>query len=273
MSYEMTHRQILIVAACAIVAAGQAFGIAAAPQRGAAAAPPKKAPAAAVEKRVPYLVGEQLSYDVSWSSYLTAGVVTLRVEAKKPSYGSTAYYVTAEAQTTGVVSSLYSLYYKADTLLDSFSLLPQRGSVYSREGRRERLKITQFDHAQHKARFQMKTASLMTTDVTLPPLTQDLLSAVYVLRAIQPRTGDRLDIPVTDSGKLYTATFVVGGVEQVKKADGTAVAALRVTPDVRDQAGKRTAAGSVLWLSNDAALKPVRMEASLPVGRIVLALK
>jgi hypothetical protein len=132
---------------------------------------------------------------------------------------------------------------------------------------------SRFDHAGRKARYQMKTASLVTADVTLPPLTQDMLSAIYVLRSIQPRTGDRLEIPATDSGKLYTATFVVGGVEQVKKADGTAVPALRVTPDVRDQVGKRTAAGSVLWLSHDAALKPVRLEASLPVGRVVLALK
>ena len=229
--------------------------------------------AAPVEKRVPFAVGETLIYDVSWSNYVTAGTITLRAESKKQSFSSTAYYVTAEAQTTGIVARLYTLYYKADTLIDVFTLLPQRGSVYSREGRRERLKTTTFDQARHKAQFQMKTASLMNVDLDVLPLTQDALSAVYVLRSIQPRTGDRLEMPVSDSAKKYTVTFVVGNVESVQKADGTRVQALRVTPEVREQGGGRAMSGTVLWLANDASLKPVRMESMLAVGRVVAALK
>jgi hypothetical protein len=238
-------------------------------------AKPAPAPAAPsrTERRVPFLVGEQLIYDVSWSSYVSAGTLALKVEGKRPSLASTAYYVSAEAQTTGLLSKLYTLYYKADSLIDVFTLLPQRGSVYSRENRDERLKTTTFDHAKKTAVFEMKTASLMHLDLQLPPLTQDLLSAIYVLRSIQPRTGDRLEIPVSDSGKLYKVTFIVGGVEPQKKSDGTAVQALRVTPEIRDEKGKPAAAGSVLWLANNPSLTPVRMEASLPVGRVVVALR
>ena len=236
-------------------------------------APKTAAAAPRTERRVPFLVGENLLYDVSWSSYVSAGTLALKVEGKRPSYASTAYYISAEAQTSGLLSKLYTLYYKADTLVDVFTLLPQRGSVYSRENRRERLKTTTFDHAKKTAVFEMKTASLMHLDLQLPPLTQDLLSAVYVLRSIQPRTGDRLEIPVSDSGKLYKVTFIVGGVEPQKKSDGTVVPALRVTPDVRDEKGKQTAAGSVLWLANNPSLTPIRMEASLPVGRVVVALR
>jgi hypothetical protein len=261
------HRAILV-----IVALGASVIHAQAKPPARSGAPPPKA-ATAAEKRVPFAVGEQLTYDVSWSNYLTAGTITLRVESKKPSFSSTAYYISAEAQTTGVVASLYTLYYKVDTLLDACSLLPQRGSVYSREGRRERLKTTTFDHAKHQAQFQMKTASLMNVELALPPLTQDILSSIYVLRSIQPRTGDRLDIPVTDSGKMYTVTFVVGNVEQVQKADGTKVPALRVMPAAREQNGKPATGGIVMWLASDLTLKPVRMEASLTVGRVVLALK
>src|SRR5688572_26793644 len=101
--------------------------------------------ASRAERKVPYAVGEKLAFDVSWSNYVSAGTLTLQVVAKRPSYSSTAYYITAEAQTQGVISKLYTLYYKADTLIDVFSMLPQRGSVYSREGRRQRTKITTFD--------------------------------------------------------------------------------------------------------------------------------
>ena len=198
------------------------------------AAPASPAAPARAERRVPFAVGEKLLYDVSWSSYVTAGTLSLTVESKKPSYGSTAYYVVAEAQTTGVVASLYTLYYKADTLIDSYSLLPQRGSLFSGEGRRQRFKVTTFDHPRKYGKFEMQTASKMEKDLTLRPLTQDMLSAFYVLRSISPRPGDKLEIPVSDSGWNYAVTFVVTGPESAKTAAGTAAPALRVTPQVID---------------------------------------
>lgn len=265
-------RAIAVAVACltatSVLTATQSRPAPRTPAPGATAVKP-----AAAEKKVAFAVGEHLSYDVSWSNYVSAGTLDLRVESKKPSYASTAYYVTAVAQATGMVASLYPLYYKADSLIDAFSLLPQRGSLYSREGGRERNKVTTFDHARRKAQFQMKTASLMNVDLSLPPLTQDILSSIYVLRSIQPRPGDRLEIPVSDSAKLYQVTFAVGNAESVAKSDGTRVPALRVTPNVKLVGGESPASGTVLWLANDATFRPVRMETTLAVGRIVIALK
>ena len=67
-------------------------------------------PAARRDVPIPFAVGETLTYDVSWSSYLTAGTASLRVLDKKPSYGSTALYIVAEGRPTALVSRLYSLY-------------------------------------------------------------------------------------------------------------------------------------------------------------------
>ena len=90
------------------------------PAPGTAAA--KRAPATAkpVEHSVPFRIGETLSYDVGWSTYLTAGNATITVQEKKPSYGSTAYYIVAEGRPTSLLSKLYNFYYKVDTLLDAF---------------------------------------------------------------------------------------------------------------------------------------------------------
>ena len=109
--------------------------------------PPLVGAALPPEPAVPFKVGETLEYDVGWSSYLTAGTATLAIREKKPSYGSVAYYAIAEGRATGVVAALYHVYYKADTLLDVYSLLPQRGSIYGEEGRRRRMRTTRFDQA------------------------------------------------------------------------------------------------------------------------------
>jgi hypothetical protein len=238
-----------------------------APKKTTKPAPPR------AERKVPYAVGERAVYDVSWSNYVSAGTVVLNVEAKRPSYNSTAYYIVAEARTEGVLASLYTLYYKADTLIDAFTMLPQRGSLFSREGRRQRMKTTTFDHARKKGSFEMQTASKMQKDVALDVATQDMLSALYALRTIAPRPGETFTMPVSDSGWLYQVTWTIGRPEAVKIASGQTVQALRVTPTIKDEQGKSVASTSVLWLATDGTFKPVRMEAALAVGRVVLALK
>lgn len=230
-------------------------------------------PGPRAERKVPYAVGERLAYDVSWANYLSAGTVMLHVEAKRPSYNSTAYYIVAEARTEGLLASFYTLYYKADTLIDAFTTLPQRGSVYSKEGSRERNKVTTFDHPRKQGRFEMQTASKMVKELSLGTATQDLLSAVYALRALAPQSGEKFSMPVSDSGWLYQVLWTVGEAEAVTVASGQTVRALRLTPQVTDENGESVGSGSVLWLATDGSFRPVRMEAATAAGRIVVTLK
>src|SRR5436190_3236060 len=134
------------------------------------AAPASPAPRA--ERAVPFRIGETLTYDVSWSSYLTAGTAVTTVKEKKPSFNSTAYYIVAEGRPTPLVGKLYSLYYKIDTLLDSYTLLPQRGSVYQEEGKRHRFKSSQFDHAARKVFFEYESSGKVTDTFAVAPFTQ-----------------------------------------------------------------------------------------------------
>jgi hypothetical protein len=237
-----------------------------------ATAPAKKPATAKREAAVPFSVGETLIYDVSWSNTLSAGTATLRVMEKRHSYNSVAYYIVAEARPGSMLSKLYTLYYKADTLLDVYSLLPQRGSLFSREGKRQRMKITEFNQGARKARFQMQTASLMTKDLSVPADTQDMLSAIYALRASPATTGDRLSLAVSDNGRLYNVEFAIGAREMVQGGSGT-VPALRVTPTITDDKGQRVGRGAALWLSDDARRVPLRLETQLTVGRFVLSLR
>src|SRR3989454_12827588 len=129
----------------------------------------KAAPAVRrAERNVPFRVGETLTYDVSWSAYVTAGTAVATVKEKKPSFNSTAYYVVAEGRPTPLVSKLYSLYYKMDSLIDSYTLLPQRGSIYSEEGKRHRFRTTLFDA--RNQRVGRNTAMWMSDDARRLPV-------------------------------------------------------------------------------------------------------
>jgi hypothetical protein len=215
------------------------------------------------ELKVPFAVGETLTYDVSWSSYLTAGSATLNVLEKKPSFGSVAYYIVAEGHPTPLLSRFYDLYYKADSLLDVYTLLPQRGSIFSREGKRQRNRITMFDQAAHRATYEVQTRTTVKTTTSIPPRTQDVLGAIYLLRTVPLSAGRRFSVPVCDNGQSFSVQISVAPPEPVDTGIGQ-INAWRITPTVPAENGAPRS--FVLWISSDVRRLPVKIQAQLPVG-------
>ena len=244
--------------------------------RAAAPGPVRGAPAAQAaartERSVPFRAGEVLEYDVSWSTYVTAGTLTVTVREKRPSAGSVAYYVTGEGRPTPLVSKLYSLYYKADTLLDAYTLLPQRGSTYSEENGRRRMKITRFDQAARTVEFEMQTSTAFKKRLAVPAYSQDVLSAIFVMRALPLTPGAKVSMPVCDGGDLYRVSLAVTGRELVRSGLGTG-SALKIVPTITDQQGHPVGRGVAIWLSDDARRLPVKLQAELAVGSFVLLLR
>jgi hypothetical protein len=274
----MRRRLALLSGACAcalgVLASAQAPGArqhgAAPPQASGTARPAQSAPARRPERRVPFAAGETLAYDVSWSSYLTAGTATLSVKEKRPSFGSVAYYLVAEGQPTPLLSALYTLYYKADSLLDAYSLLSQRGSLYSQEGRRRRMASTRFDQAARTARYEVRTATVVTKDLQVPPSTQDPLSAIYVIRTLPLRPSLKVTMPVVDRDEIYRVQITVTGRERVTTPFGD-LPAWRIAPAI--VGGGALQGAFVLWISDDPRRLPLKLEAEMPVGRFVLSLR
>jgi len=258
-----------------IIALALALGVAASwtveaqrarrPSAGATPARPAATPQAPrAERPVPFKVGEALTYDVSWSSYLTAGTAVTTVKEKKPSFNSTAYYIVAEGRPTPLVGKLYSLYYKMDTLLDSYTLLPQRGTVYSEEGSKHRFKVTKFDHTAHKVAFEYQAAGTASDNYAVPAYVQDALSAIYVLRSVPLKAGDRMTMPVTDNGTNYKVQVEVAPAERIK-TPFVEMNAWKLRLGVADAGGKPQGRNIALWLSDDARRLPLKLQADLPL--------
>ena len=222
------------------------------------------------EVRVPFRTGELLTYDVSYSSYVTAGTVTMHVQAKRPSYNSVAYYVVAEARPTPLMSKLYTLYYKADVLMDVYTLLPQRAGVYSEEGQRHQMKVTTFNNATRKATFEHVSAKSGKREFSVPPFTQDALSAIYVMRALPLKVGAKETIPVSTGGRSYRAQVTVVGTEALKTEAGP-FQTFRLRTAVFDDAGQ-PGRPIQLWISDTPARLPVKVQSELSVGSFILTL-
>ena len=233
--------------------------------------PARPAAPVAREMTVPFRAGEVLEYDIGWSSYLTAGSATVSVREKKPSYNSVAYYIVAEGRPTPLLAKLYTLYYKADTLLDAYSLLPQRGSLYVEEGKRHRMKTTTFNQAGKQAKYEVQTATHVEKTMTIPAFTQDSLSALYVLRSIPMKAGDKFNMPITDAGDVFKVQMQVVGTEQLATPLGT-INALKIVPLIGVSKGTPPR-GVTIWMSDDARRLPLKIEAQLAVGKFTVTLR
>jgi hypothetical protein len=225
------------------------------------------------EAAVPFKVGESLTYDVSWSSFVVAGAATVRVVERKPfSTSSPAYSIVVEGRPVPLVARLYNLYYKMETELDAATLLSQRGSLYSEEGAGKTLGTTRFDRRARRAYYERQEQTLEKIDYAVPPDTQDGLAVLYALRGRAFKPGERFTVPVADSGSLYTIQVTVGPPEPVRVPAGE-FNAWNMKVGITDVEGQPVWKNNEVWISNDGRRLPVKMQAELPVGHFVLTLK
>ncbi|MCC7186517.1 MAG: DUF3108 domain-containing protein [Acidobacteria bacterium] len=229
-------------------------------------------PTAQADLPVPFKPGEALTYDVSWTTFLTAGQATLSVKERRAAGpGRTQYYLVAEGQPSSMLQKLYHLYYKAESMMDTKTLRPASATLYSDENGRKRYKTSIF-RGNGMVDYEVKTASTAKSTLKIPATAQDPLGAIYVLRAIPLKPGQApFTIPVVDSGKAYTMRVTVGARESVKTGIGT-LPAIKLTLAVTGPDGKATDAPMTMWVSDDARRLPLKFMAGLTVGSFQLTL-
>jgi hypothetical protein len=221
---------------------------------------------------VPFRVGEALTFDVTWSAYLVAGTATSTVVEQRAASGSTAYSIVADGQPIPLLTRLYRLSYRLDTLLDAVTLLPHQTTFIAEEGDFKRVAVTTFDRQGRRAAYELKDDTPLKIDVDVPPQAQDGLSALYVLRSMTFSQGQRVTLPVLDDGMLYNVQVQAGAVERVRVPYGS-VDAWNLRIAIADADGQPAAKNAALWITNDARRLPVKMQADLPVGSFVLVLR
>jgi hypothetical protein len=183
-----------ILTAVALGLAALASPAAQQPARGPAGA--DRAPSARADTRrevpVPFRVGETLTYDVAGSTYLIAGTASTTVVEKTRSDNSNAYYIVAEGRPLPLIARLYALYYKMDTLVDSFTALSQRSSLYIEEGPDHQTATTRFDRPARRALVELRGDTVLRDTLAVPPDAQDGLATLYALRTRTFRAGNFL---------------------------------------------------------------------------------
>ena len=172
-----------------------------------------------------------------------------------------------------MVAALYPLFYKMDSLIDSYGLLSQYGSLYSEKGRIDACRPLGSIVQSGAPFFEHKTDTTVAADFAMPPETQDGLAVFYMIRGRAFKPGERLTIPVADSGALYTTQVDVGARLESVRVPHSETMAWKLNVSLTDADNQPVWKNVALWISNDERRLPVKMQAELPVGAFVLALR
>jgi uncharacterized protein DUF3108 len=163
-----------------------------------------------------YRVGERLTYNVSYSQFVSAGHVELLVAARGKFFDRDGIQLKAHVETTGVVNvALLSLNNDYTTYVDPESGLPYRAQQVVRE-------------AGHKIEASVDYNQPAGTYAIPPQLRQgefagifDVLSALYRVRAMPLSKGSRYVTTIRNENKEYQSEIKVIGKELVKTSVGS----------------------------------------------------
>ncbi len=205
----------------------------------------------------PFVVGERLAYNVSWSTFSTAARIEMEVADRGLFFGHESYQIRARVETLGEIRSLFGeIDHQYNSYVNLKTALPHRLVTSVRQGQAQLEQITLFDQPKKQATFSDETTA------ALPGDTFDLASLVYGLRLRGVAEGQHLTLAALYGKELIPVEAEVKGRERIQTQAGTYTAlCVKLTPK-----GKLSKYRVRVWLSDDAQRLPVLVTAKLPFG-------
>lgn len=246
-----------------------------------------------VERR-PFAPGEELIFkaevsrallkkvDVATFKFLVEDAST-QSNAHSPSATSTAPYAlkfTGDVTSEGFFTKLFNLRFHqhVESTVDPESLSVRKTVKLDEQGKRVRTSEATFDQSKGKVVWTERDPNdpqrperIISSDFT--GTVQDVVSAIYYLRTRQLDLGNRFEVLISDSGRVYKVPVRVVEKKQMKTVLGR-ITAVRVEPELFGESGMvKTKATFSIWLTDDQRHLPVSAQLKGEFGTFDITLK
>jgi hypothetical protein len=217
----------------------------------------------------PFASGETARYNAFWAGAgvnLPAGEITVVVQDPP-------YILRATGETAPWMARFFEAH-DTFTTRTNVELLPQWHERDQREGARHVQRTFVYDHGGRVIRVGRNrdhAASVEGVSLPLAEHARDALSAVFYVRTLPLRDGDRYQVPVNEAGRSMVADVTVAGRESIT-LQGRQLTAIRLNPVIRRRVERRRPITAVLWLSDDSRKLPLAMDIDAAFGRVRLEL-
>jgi Protein of unknown function (DUF3108) len=236
-------------------------------QTGELTPPPKPKPpgsttngtAASGVSGLPLIVGERLSFNVSWSNFPTAANLEIQVAEQGRYYGQDSIQIKTKVTTSGSVRSLFS---EINNFYISYvnpnTAVPHRIVNVISQGKQQSEETVVLDQVKKQAIFQDDKT------VSIPAGTYDLPSLLFALRMRSWSENNKQKLSALYGKELIEIEAEVKGRERITTQMGSYnTVCVRVSPQ-KNLSRYR----AQIWFSDDVQRLPVLMTAKLPFGEV-----
>ncbi|MBU1344562.1 MAG: DUF3108 domain-containing protein [Proteobacteria bacterium] len=218
-------------------------------------------------KGVPFSIGEEINYTVSWET-IKAGTANFKVLEFTTVHGKKAYQFILEVKSNRYIDMLYKIRDRLEAVTDievTHSLLYKK----TQSGKAKRQVMVEFDWEAQTAVYSNFGGK--RDPIKIPLETVDPLSAFYKMRTLNFEAGNDLSFPVTDGKKQFIQEASVINKEKITLPSGTYDTYVLV-PQVNHFSGVFTKSKDPtvkLWVTADDRKIPVRIKVKVFIGSVI----
>jgi hypothetical protein len=209
---------------------------------------------------------ETFVYNAEWRIW-NAGTVTLGISRE-----GTEYRASGTAESSGVVSMLYPVHDRFQSLFDPKTFCSLSLHKHTEEGFHKRDTLISYNYSRHKAvldETNLKNNETKHVENDIPGCVTDVISGLMYLRSLPLLPGTSYTFPINDGGKTIDVLTKVEAKETIKVPAGT-FQTIRVSPESGDNFKLK---GKVwIWYTDDARHIPVQMRGKMFWGTLDLKL-
>jgi len=213
----------------------------------------------------PFHPGEKLKFSVKYG-FLSAGTAYLEVPELTEVNGEPAFSLVARAESNAVISRIYKVRNRIQSLWDADGHYSLRYEEKRREGGHKTDNAIVFDHDRREARYNDGRV------FPIPPGVQDALSSFYFTRFQSLPLGGSIVFDYHASRKSQPMEVKVLGRERVKTPAGT-FDCIAIEPVLKAGGIFRNKGRLVIWITDDERRMPVRMRSAVAIGSISVVLQ
>ncbi len=216
----------------------------------------------------PFAPGERLTYSLSWLN-IRAGTAVMGVSGTSPIDGRAALKLLTTAKSNSVISKVYPIDNRVESLVDAETLAPYRMIFQRREGKRK----NDFDVTfRHRDGTSLDIKDGVAETLQIPRETHDLVSCLYYVRSLPSiEPGSTITLNLHHDKKNYRVEVRVEGTDRVRAPWGE-VEAIRVLVIMPFQGIFLNEGNIRVWLTRDTRRIPVMMKAKVIIGSVVARL-
>jgi len=228
--------------------------------------------AASIQPQVEALrPGEILTYDVSWSNIVTAGIATMEIKEGTLPDGKQVLRFIVTTHSAGLVDKFYRVNDRLESVFDPGIMQSLKLSLNASHGKKKRRRELVFDHENKTVVSRLNDDPPQTIEI--PDQVQDALSSLYYLRTRSDLiVGTTIVITVHDSGKNWSVEIQILGREKVTTPAGK-FATIKVRTYPKYEGVFMNKGEIFVWITDDGRRIPVLMKSTISIGSIVSTLR